>query len=148
MVANQSGKRRVLWGKVVVKKSEFIHGEPTELRPGVKDIKIIYPETGMPTKSLVMGIAEVKAGYHSPRTKHNCEEVYYILEGTGEIESDGTRHSFKAGDAVLNRENVPHRVFNTGNKTLRMLVVGGIMFCALLPEWPTESPYVIEPEDI
>ena len=134
--------------KVVVKKSEFLYGAPMEARPGVRDIKVIYPETGMPTKSLVVGIVEINPGAHSPRHKHSCEEVYYILEGKGEIESEGVRHPFEAGDAVLNRENIFHRVFNTGSEKVRMLVVAGIMFIGLLPNWPTSSPYVIDPGDM
>ena len=134
--------------KVVVKKSEFLHGAPMEARPGVRDIKLIYPETGVPTKSLVMGIVEIEQGAHSPTHRHNCEEVYYVMQGKGEIESGGVRHKFEAGDAVLNRENVSHRVFNTGDETIRLIVVGGIMFVGLLPEWPTESPYVIDQEDL
>ena len=134
--------------KVVVKKSEYLYGAPMEQRPGVRDIKLVYPETGLPTKSLVMGIVEIEPDSHSPKHHHNCEEVYYILEGKGEIESNGVRYPFETGDAVLNRENVQHRVFNTGDEKLRMLVVGGIMFCGLLPEWPTESPYIIDPEDL
>ena len=134
--------------KVVVKKSEYLYGAPMEKRPGVRDIKVVYPETGLPTKSLVMGIVEIEPDSHSPKHEHNCEEVYYILEGKGEIESNGVRHPFETGDGVLNRENVKHCVFNTGDEKLRMLVVGGIMFCGLLPEWPTDSPYVIDPEDL
>lgn len=128
--------------KVVIKPTEFVGGAPMETRPGVRDWKVIYPETGMPTQTLIMGIVEVEPGQHSPLHRHNCEEVYYVLQGRGEIESAGVRHALEAGDAVLNRPNVPHRVFNTDDQeTLRLLVVGGIMFVGLLPEWPTPSPY-------
>ncbi len=79
---------------------------------------------------------------HAPHS--NCEEVYYVLDGHGSIESEGERFDLEAGDAVYNRENSRHRVFNTDQaKTLRLLVVGGIMFVGLLPQWPTESPYEI-----
>lgn len=127
--------------KVVVKRSEFLPGAPMEARAGVKDWKLIYPETGVKTKSLVMGIVEVPPGQHTPLHRHNCEEVYYILQGRGAIESAGERFAFEAGDAVYNPENTPHRVFNTGEEILKLLVVGGIMFVGLLPEWPTKSPY-------
>lgn len=130
--------------KVVIKPSEFIGGAPMETRPGVRDWKVVYPETGMPTQTLIMGIVEIDPGQHSPLHRHNCEEVYYVLQGRGEIESDGVRYPLEAGDAVLNRPNVPHRVFNTDDReTLRLLVVAGIMFVGLLPEWPTPSPYEI-----
>ncbi len=134
--------------KVVIKKSEFLYGSAMEARPGVTDIKVIYPETGMPTKSLVVGIVEIDPGAHSPRHKHACEETYYVLQGRGEVESNGTRHKFETGDAVLNREGVYHRVFNAWSEKLRLLVVAGIMFVGLLPSWPTPSPYEIDPQDV
>lgn len=114
-----------------------------ERKPGVKDWKLIYPETGVETKTLIMGIVEVQPGQQTPLHRHNCEEVYYILEGRGSIESDGERFDFEAGDAVYNREKTAHRVFNTGSEPLRMLVVAGIMLVGLLPQWPTHSPYEI-----
>jgi quercetin dioxygenase-like cupin family protein len=133
--------------KVVVKRAEFIPGAPMETRPGVKDWKLIYPETGTETKTLIMGIVEVEPGQHTPLHRHNCEEVYYVLQGRGVIESEGERYPFEQGDAIYNKENTAHRVFNTDPKeTLRLLVVGGIMFVGLLPSWPTESPYEIMEE--
>ena len=130
--------------KVVVRKAEFEGGAPMEARRGVRDWKLIYPETGVATKTLIMGIVEVPPGQHSPLHRHNCEEVYYVLAGRGEVESDGERHPFEAGDAVYHRENSAHRVFNTGAADpVRLLVVAGIMFVGLLPQWPTPGPYEI-----
>jgi mannose-6-phosphate isomerase-like protein (cupin superfamily) len=85
----------------------------------------------------------VDPGQHSPLHRHNCEEVYYVLQGRGEIESDNSRHVFAAGDAVYNREGSVHRVWNTGTEPVRLCVVGGIMFVDLVPIWPTPSPYEI-----
>lgn len=129
--------------QVVIKPPQFIGGAPMESRPGVRDWKVIYPETGFPTKSLILGIVEIEPGAHSPLHKHNCEEVYYVLQGSGYIESEGQRCDFAAGDAIYNRENTAHRVFNTGAETIRLCVVGGIMFVGLVPHWPTPSPYEI-----
>jgi hypothetical protein len=58
-------------------------------------------------------------------------------------ESEGKRYPFEAGDAIYNEENTLHRVFCTGDEEVRLLVVGGIMFVGLVPEWPTPSPYEI-----
>jgi quercetin dioxygenase-like cupin family protein len=107
----------------------------------VQDRKLIYPETGFPTRSLIMGIVEVDPGCRAPAHRHNCEEVYYVLDGRGEVTSDGVPHAFEAGDAVYNAPNSVHTVRNTGQEPLRLLVVGGIMFVGLVPRWPTESPY-------
>ena len=66
-----------------------------------------------------------------------------MLSGRGAVLSDEGEHAFEAGDAVLNLENTWHSVRNDGDETLRLLVVGGIMFVSLWPNWPTESPYEI-----
>jgi quercetin dioxygenase-like cupin family protein len=133
-------------GKVVVHACEFLSGAPMETQPGVRDWKAIYPETGTETRTLIMGIVEIPPHQHTLMHRHNCEEVYYVLSGRGEIETDGQRHAFEAGDAIYNKENVPHRVHNTGDELLRLVVVAGIMFIGLLPSWPTASPYeILEP---
>ena len=119
--------------KVVLKAAEALGGAPMERNPGVRDRKLVYPETGFPTRSLIMGIVEVDPGCRAPAHRHNCAEVYYVLDGRGEVVSDGVPHAF---DSV-------HTVRNTGDQRLRLLVVGGIMFVGLLPRWPTESPYEI-----
>ena len=130
--------------KVVVRQAEFLPGAPMESRPGVRDWKCIYPETGVDTRTLIMGIVEIPPGQHTPLHRHNCEEVYYALRGRGELEAEGERFLFEAGDAVFNKENTAHRVFNTHpTETLRLLVVAGIMLVGLLPRWPTPTPYEI-----
>jgi len=83
--------------KVVIKKDEFLPGAPMEEGRGVRDWKVIYPETGFDTKTLILGIVEVDPGKHTPLHRHNCEEVYYILEGRGEVEVEGERYPVEAG---------------------------------------------------
>ncbi len=70
-----------------------------------------------------------------------------LLVGPGEIESDGKRFPFETGDAIYNKENGAHRVFNTGTaEPVRLPVVAGLMFVGLLPDWPTPGPYeILEP---
>ncbi|MFN3374022.1 MAG: cupin domain-containing protein, partial [Chloroflexus sp.] len=94
-------------------------------------------------KTLCLGIVEIDPGHHSPLHRHNCEEVYYVIKGSGEIESDGKRYKFSAGCAIFNRPNTIHRVWNTGDETIQLAVVGGIMFVPLWPKWPTASPYEV-----
>jgi mannose-6-phosphate isomerase-like protein (cupin superfamily) len=47
---------------------------------------------------------DAKTHYHKRLT-----ELYYILEGTGEIELDGDRHPIRPGDAVLIKPGCRHR---------------------------------------
>src|SRR5699024_9661002 len=109
----------------------------------VGDRKLIYPETGFDASTLCLGLVEVDPGHHSPTHRHTCEELYYVVEGVGATEQDGASFSLANGVAVCNRTNVKHRVHNTGTETVKLAVVGGIMFVPLLPEWPTSSPYEI-----
>jgi hypothetical protein len=56
------------------------------------------------------------------------EEVYFVLQGRGYIEAEGERYESEAGDAIYNRENTAHRVFNTGTEPVRLCVVGKPIF--------------------
>ena len=130
--------------RVVITPEERLSGSAMQQSSGsVRDLKLIYPETGFDAMSLCLGVVEIDPGHHSPLHRHRCEEVYYVVRGSGELESDGGRHRLSPGCAVLNRPGVLHRVFNTGNETLQLVVVAGIMLVPLLPKWPSPSPYEV-----
>ncbi len=130
--------------RVVIAPAERLDGSAMQQASGaVRDLKLIYPETGFDAMTLCLGVVEIDPGHHSPLHRHRCEEVYYVVRGSGELESDGKRFRLTLGCAVLNRPGVLHRVFNTGNETLQLVVVAGIMLVPLLPSWPTSSPYEV-----
>lgn len=130
--------------RTTISRQEVLDGAPMQQTHGaVRDLKLVYPDTGLDAKTLCMGLVEIDPGHASPMHRHNCEEVYYVLEGEGVLEIDGERHPLTAGGASLQRPNLTHRVVNTGDRPLRLIVVGGIMFVPLWPKWPTESPYEV-----
>jgi mannose-6-phosphate isomerase-like protein (cupin superfamily) len=130
--------------RVVITPMDRRNGSAMQQASGaVRDLKLIYPETGFDAMTLCLGIVEIDPGQHSPLHRHRCEEVYYVVRGTGELESDGQRYALSPGCAVLNRPGVMHRVFNTGEETMQLVVVAGIMLVPLLPAWPTASPYEV-----
>ena len=130
--------------RVVITPAERLDGSAMQQSGGtVRDLKLIYPETGFDAMTLCLGVVEIEPGYHSPLHRHRCEEVYYVVSGAGELESDGQRYPLSPGCAVLNRPNVVHRVYNTGRETLQLVVVAGVMLVPLLPQWPTPSPYEV-----
>jgi mannose-6-phosphate isomerase-like protein (cupin superfamily) len=47
---------------------------------------------------------DARAHYHKRLT-----EIYYILEGTGEMELDGERHVVRPGDAILIKPGCRHQ---------------------------------------
>jgi mannose-6-phosphate isomerase-like protein (cupin superfamily) len=130
--------------RVVIAPAERLDGSAMQQSSGaVRDLKLIYPETGFDAMTLCLGVVEIDPGHHSPLHRHRCEEVYYVVRGSGELESDGQRYPLAPGCAVLNRPDVVHRVHNTGTETLQLVVVAGIMLVPLLPRWPTPSPYEV-----
>ena len=54
--------------------------------------------------------------YH-PRT----EEIYYITHGTGKMRIEGEVREVRTGDAIAIPPGQKHKLWNTGNETLRLL---------------------------
>ena len=130
--------------RTTITPQDILDGSPMQQADkAVRDLKLVYPDTGLDARTLCMGLVEIDPGHASPMHRHNCEEVYYVLSGRGEVEIDGEKHPLVEGGASLQRPNLAHRVINTGDETLRLLVIGGIMMVPLWPEWPTSSPYEI-----
>jgi mannose-6-phosphate isomerase-like protein (cupin superfamily) len=130
--------------RVVITPEQRLDGSAMQQADGgVRDLKLIYPETGFDAMTLCLGLVEIDPGRHSPLHRHRCEEVYYVLRGSGELESGGRRHPLSPGCAVLNRPGVLHRVLNTGTEVLQLVAVAGVMLVPLLPGWPTPSPYEV-----
>ncbi|TDH34920.1 cupin domain-containing protein [Pseudohoeflea suaedae] len=129
---------------VTISPEQILDGAPMQQEGGgVRDLKLVYPETGLGAQTLCMGLVEIDPGHASPMHRHNCEETYYVLDGQGELELEGERYPLVAGGCSLQRPNETHRVHNTGDKTLRLLVIGGVMLVPLWPKWPTETPYEV-----
>src|SRR3954454_18334858 len=50
-----------------------------------------------------------------------AEEIYYLTHGRGPIRIDGETRDVKAGDAIAIPPRRKHKLWNTGNETLRLL---------------------------
>jgi mannose-6-phosphate isomerase-like protein (cupin superfamily) len=50
-----------------------------------------------------------------------AEEIYYITNGTGKIRIEDKIRDVKAGDAIAIPPGQKHKLWNTGNETLRLL---------------------------
>jgi mannose-6-phosphate isomerase-like protein (cupin superfamily) len=57
-------------------------------------------------------------GYHLQKE----DEVYYILEGNGEMQMNGEQFAVSAGDAILTRPGSSHGLKPTGDKDLTLLI--------------------------
>ncbi len=74
-------------------------------------------------KNLVLSITILHAGKHTMGHSHSVSEVYFFVEGRGEIELDGKRGSVKSKDVVPIAPDEFHRVYNTSNKDLVFICV-------------------------
>ena len=50
-----------------------------------------------------------------------AEEIYYITHGTGKIRIEGETREVGAGDAIAIPPGRKHKLWNTGNESLRLL---------------------------
>lgn len=56
---------------------------------------------------------------HSPHD----EEIYIVIEGTGEMLIDGRRETAAPGDVILNPAGGTHGMINLGHQTIRLVVI-------------------------
>ncbi|KAH8172880.1 cupin domain-containing protein [Sarocladium implicatum] len=79
------------------------------------------PHTG--TDSMCAGIATCPANGSLALHKHAQAEMYYILDGSGEVEIGGERHKVTEGSMLWVPGDVEHGVFCGPDETLRWLYV-------------------------
>ncbi len=79
---------------------------------------MVSRETGFDTWGVESAVAEVPPGRHTGRHRHG-EEAMYIVSGRGLIEVDGIGYEFEAGTTIGIPYGAAHRIFNTGNETIR-----------------------------
>jgi mannose-6-phosphate isomerase-like protein (cupin superfamily) len=66
--------------------------------------------------------ARLPAGASTQEHFHpKAEEIYYITHGTGRMRIEGEMRAVKAGDAIAIPPGHKHKLWNTGNETLRLL---------------------------
>lgn len=73
------------------------------------------------SRELTMGMVEFPPGQSLQRHRHPECEVYYVIEGTGEMEIDGEYHALCKGTAVFVPGDALHSLRNTGTATLTLV---------------------------
>jgi mannose-6-phosphate isomerase-like protein (cupin superfamily) len=99
--------------------SRFAIARPTELPPapcpcGEARRAFAIESDGVASLHITDINAEAQTHYHKRLT-----EIYYILEGEGEMELDRERHPIRPGDAILIKPLCRHRAIGK----LRALIV-------------------------
>jgi len=94
----------------------------------------VLDRTNAPVHNQSLAEERVPAGGRTERHYHKVlEELYFILEGAGEIELDGERRMVGPGDAILIPPGVWHTIMAT--EPLRFL-------CCSAPPYAHEDTYL------
>ena len=110
---------------------EFIAGDNTVLRellnPEKDDLKLRYS----------LAHAGVRPGQTTYKHKLTSSEVYYIIEGTGEMCIDAETQIVGPGQAIYIPPNSVQYITNTGDSEL-------VFLCIVDPAWRTEDEVILE----
>ncbi len=94
----------------------------------------VLDRTNAPVQNQSLAEERVPAGGRTERHYHNVlEELYFILEGAGEIELDGERRMVGPGDAILIPPGGWHTIM--AKEPLRFL-------CCCAPPYAHEDTYL------
>ena len=117
--------------KDLKKCKEIIAGDNTILRellsPQKEDIAIRYS----------LAHARLKPGQISLAHRLESSEVYYILEGQGEMHIDDEKENVSKGQVIYIPPNSIQKIKNTGTVDLTFL-------CIVDPAWKPEDEEVLE----
>jgi mannose-6-phosphate isomerase-like protein (cupin superfamily) len=86
------------------------------LRAGTGGYEIVHQSPG-----LEIGVYVLVAPEPDRQQPHEDDEVYLVLEGSGQLEVEGERTALEEGDAVFVPAGADHRF--TGYENLSVLVV-------------------------
>ena len=108
-----------------------------------KDGSTIRELLGIPTASVrnqSLAEATLQPGQATERHYHReTEEIYYLVEGAGEMEVDGERARVATGDAILIPPGARHQIRADASGPLRFL-------CCCAPAYRHEDTHLEETE--
>jgi mannose-6-phosphate isomerase-like protein (cupin superfamily) len=98
-------------------------------------IRSLLDLTTAPVQNQSLAEATLKPGGATERHYHReSEEIYYVVEGAGELELDGARALVTEGDAILIPPGAWHRVTAGASGQLRFL-------CACAPPYRHDDTF-------
>lgn len=124
-----SGKKMTMKVKDAVKDGKNIYKNIKGCQNQINEILVDIPSKESGLKKLMITLNTIPSGkvnkdFRMTRGhKHNAEEVYIFMKGTGKILLDKKRLSVKKDDLVTVPVNFWHRVVNTGRNDLVFLTV-------------------------
>jgi len=108
---------------------------------GVTQFQLIHPETGFEQCGLNLGITTIPPHGELPLHRHNCYELFYILEGRGKYVIEGKEFWGEKGDAVNIPPNAKHKSINYQDKPWVYLYVMSPPITTLLDDIELNRKY-------
>jgi mannose-6-phosphate isomerase-like protein (cupin superfamily) len=112
-------------------REEFIAGDNTRLR------ELLHPDKDPLELRYSLAHATVPVGEISTPHALKTSEVYYILQGTGEMHIDDEVQPVTEGDTIYISPNARQYIHNRGDRPL-------IFLCIVDPAWRAEDEIVFE----
>ena len=110
---------------------QFVAGDNTILR------ELLHPDKANVDLRYSLAHALVKPGDISLPHRLKTSEVYYILQGTGQMFIDNETAEVRTGQAVYIPPHAVQRIQNTGDVDLEFL-------CIVDPPWRAEDEEVLQ----
>ena len=89
--------------------------------------KLFHTSSNLPVQIEIWTLGKgVSEGSHTHGEARPLEEMYYFLDGIGEMTIEGKRVTVKKNDAVMVPPGVEHDIKNSGAKPLKIMLVWGI----------------------
>jgi quercetin dioxygenase-like cupin family protein len=93
--------------------------------PGKGDLvwQTLFSGEVTPTAEMCAGVAILEPGGTHKRHRHAEVELYFVIEGTGQLSLDDAEHEISTGSAAYIPGNCWHGLVNTGTASLRIFYV-------------------------
>jgi mannose-6-phosphate isomerase-like protein (cupin superfamily) len=91
--------------------------------PGLVHQTVAGPAQGL--KTLEVWVETIAPGAGTPVHRHDCEEVFVILTGGGQVTLAGQVQDFGANHTLIVPRGVVHQVVNTGQEDMHLVAVLG-----------------------
>ena len=92
--------------------------------PAGRHTRVLVGETApIKAEGFCMGHVNIFPGGQVPAHRHPQEEVYYVVNGEGEIDLEGELQPIKKGEAVYVPPNQIHNLRNPGKQDMTFVFV-------------------------
>src|SRR6185369_1373353 len=99
-----------------------LHKAPPFITKDGSEIRELLASRNSAIRNQSLAEARLPVGASTQEHYHpQAEEIYYLTHGRGCIRIDGETREVKAGDAIAIPPGHRHKLWNTGDETLRLL---------------------------